>query len=424
MRLSVQPLLNIKMKQNLPGSRHTIMWAVILCYLLPFIGLSAYGALASHALKNWNLLSLGLLFSSMGSLAIFLLLTRWERAWSDHLSTSQETAIPEEIPLSPYTQAAPQEQIVSEQALKETQQTNNKLASDIETLLEELRQLGMEKERFQQQAQKAGSELEACKLAAYHELDQHKAYINDLQSSLAEQKGLIDKKQQQITLLETKVSDLTYEIKTLLQIAERHSETLSSSIQESDYTYSVAATLPESDLSDTQYEKQVHTAEEASRQLKRCLDIAQKITGSNRFNSQMSSFLDSPADSFALDLRRLCDTLRSESNSTILLYSPKENQALFANNQVKTLTGWSPEKFVQNFNEILDNSLQDWRQALSSLAAKNETTIKLSIKNKNGQNIDVHSHLGLIPTGIFRNHAIAVIYPQTTCSPALETAER
>jgi hypothetical protein len=157
-------------------------------------------------------------------------------------------------------------------------------------------------------------------------------------------------------------------------------------------------------------EKQIRTDEEASQQLKRCLDIAQKFTVSNRFNSQINTFLDSPSDSFALDLRRLCDSLRSEKNSTVMLYSPKENKLLFVNNQVRALTGWSPEKFVQSFQTILyDDST--WKQGISSLSMRSEAQVKLSFKAKTGQDVTANAHLGMIPTGIFKHHTIAIVYP-------------
>ncbi len=119
--------------------------------------------------------------------------------------------------------------------------------------------------------------------------------------------------------------------------------------------------------------------------------------------------LDSPADSFALDLRRLCDSLRSENSCTILLYSPKENQLLFANNQIKTVTGWSPDKFVQNFSDIMQDEAP-WRQGIASLTMRSEAKVDLTFKMKSGQDISVHGLLGLIPTGIFRQHIIAVLY--------------
>ena len=45
-----------------------------------------------------------------------------------------------------------------------------------------------------------------------------------------------------------------------------------------------------------------------------------------------------------------------------------------------------------------------------SLAMRSEAQIQLGIKAKAGNDIIVQSHLGMIPTGIFRQHAIAVLY--------------
>jgi len=211
--------------------------------------------------------------------------------------------------------------------------------------------------------------------------------------------------------LETKVGDLTHEIKTLLHFAETRSASLltdhqaSPTLQESPPSVKVEASF-EPSLS---IENSTQTTQEASQQLKNCLDMAQKIKGSQRFGSQIYSFLDSPADSFSLDLRRLCDRLRSETQSMILLYSPKDNQLLFASNKIKILTGWSPEKFAQIFFEILKDE-SEWKQGIDTLAMHNEAQIQLQLKTKSNQILIANAMLGLIPTGIFRNHIIAVLY--------------
>ena len=228
---------------------------------------------------------------------------------------------------------------------------------------------------------------------------------------MADQKAISEKKQQQVLQLETKVGDLTYEIKTLLKFAEAHSGSLfSNELSEPLQEKSTVSENIEVYVEQPSYtENHTQTAQEASLQLKNCLDIAQKIKGSQRFGSQIYSFLDSPADSFSLDLRRLCDRLRSETQSIILLYSPKDNHLLFASNRIKILTGWSPEKFVQNFFEIvLDES--EWEQGVRSLALRSEALIQVHIKTKSGPNLIVNANLGMIPTGIFRNHIIAVLY--------------
>jgi hypothetical protein len=366
----------------------------------------------------------------MGSLLLYWLMARWEFSWKnfgENLTdgfngqplTAQSIGESEkESTLTNFVKEASNihsnaEVLAAEKALQEAQQINSQLQTEIVSLRSELQQFSKEKEQLHSHLHKAISEADTYKQTCLQQQEQYKIYINDLQSQLVDQKQQAEKKQYQISHLETKVADLTYEIKTLLQIAERHLE------PDTSFTSDKGMFSEDSDVSgpssenqtvENHHEKTVGTSEGASLQLKRCLDIAQKITGSSRFNTQISSFLDSPADSFAIDLRRLCDTLRSENNSTVVLYSPKEDQPLFVNNHVRETTGWSPEKFIQNFNDIIQDSMNDWRQGLASLSLKPETSIQLSLKARSGSNILVRAHLAFIPTGIFRHYAIAVLY--------------
>lgn len=416
------------MKQTRAQSRHMVLWAVIFCYLFPFIGLATFGAFMGRTLNSWFLLCAAILLSSIGSLALYWIMTVWETSWkisSDdsvdntepsvlsvkHLSTLQENAALANFSTNTSSPDLNQEALAAEKALQDLKQTHSQLQFNMSALNDELQQLNQEKERSQQHLNKALADLDTYKQTCLQQQEQYKMYINELQSQLAEQKQQTEKKQYQISHLETKVGDLTYEIKTLLQIAERHLEPDPSLLSDQNM---ISTALDKStsnpEQAERQCEKPVSSSEEASIQLKRCLDIAQKITVSNRFNTQISSFLDSPADSFTLDLRRLCDTLRCENNAAIVLYSPKENQPLFVNNYIREATGWSPEKFIQNFNDIAFESINAWRQGLASLSLKPETAIQLSLKTKSGPNVFMKAHLALIPTGIFRHYAIAVLY--------------
>lgn len=418
------------MKWITSKSRYAILWAVIVCYLVPFIGLSAYSALVARAANSLHLLAVGLLLSAVGSLAMLWLLWLWQKMW--RLSPPPASAPVQPLPAQPdeeviedsfpFSQEIVEEKIELEGLLQEMQEANLQLQLKLEEFSkqaqDEKRQLELERERHQQQAEQAFAELDALKQSSYAQLAQQKNMIAELQEVIAENKASAEKKQQQISQLETKVSDMRYEIRTLLHLAEAHQEPDFAEpppVEAADAHHTRPPPMPDFPFDDDVFnavpEKQICTGAGASLQLRRCLDIAQKITGSNRFRGQLTSFLDSPSDGFTIDLRRLCDSLRSENNSCILLYSPKENQLLFANNQVKALTGWSPEKFVQDFFDILQDSAREWRQGLSSLSMKSEAQIKLSLKTKNGQDIAVRAHLGLIPTGIFRQHAIAVLYP-------------
>lgn len=394
------------MKHQSSISRYSILWVVILCYLLPVI--SVKGLETFTFIDNWNIVAIGLLLTAIGTLLIFWMMFRWESHLSSTIKTSPTESAPQDT--SPH----PSEEVIAElnKILEEARNAHTQLQTEKEALASQVQQSLLDKEQTLQQIQNTLNEWEEFRQESCKQMEQQQTHIQQLQGTIADQKILLEKRQQQTGHLESKVGDLTYEIKTLLQLAEAHSGSIYGTETKSQAP-SPAPFMPAHHAQDEPDspppEKQIRTSEEATMQLKRCLDIAQKITGSHRFNNQLTAFLDSPADTFALDLRRLCDSLRSENTSTILLYSPKENQLLFASNQIRTLTGWSPDKFVQNFSDIIvDESA--WRQGISSLTMRSEAPIRLSLKTKSGNDIILHGNLGMIPTGIFRQHAIAILY--------------
>lgn len=406
------------MKKESLFSRYNLLWTIILCYLTPLLGLSIYGTLIPRESGDWNILSLGFFITSCGSLALFWMMTRWENSLSnqhpnaftanDEFNNDNETIQPSEQK----TAISFEDYDLAKRSLAEAQQTQIRLLTEIDALTETLNQQKLNKEQTSNQADKIQSELEQTKRKARQELEQQQNYIRELQEALADQKNLSEKKQQQMLQLETKVGDLTYEIKTLLQFAEAHSGSLLSHEAPEEKLEILSSQPKPSEPYKDEFifsENPTQTSHEASQELKHCLDIAQKIKGSQRFGSQIYSFLDSPADSFSIDLRRLCDRLRSETHSVVLLYSPKDNHLLFASNQIKTLTGWSPEKFIQNFNEILLEE-SEWKQGVNSLAMRSEAQIQIRLRTKSGPSLVANANLGMIPTGIFRNHTIAVLY--------------
>jgi len=405
------------MKPASSFSRYTLLWIVLLCYLLPVIILSAYSTITDR----WNVLSLGLLITTIGALIIFWMMIRLEANWRTSKATepsqskNMHDTSPQPAISEPVQEPLHAQPPVSLQELEEAKLLNQQQRSEIENLLlqieeinNKIQQTSLDKEDAAKQVQKALTEIDEYKKNTCQQLEHQQGHIQELQEVIADQRAFIEKKQQQTSTLEGKVGDLTYEIKTLLQLAEAHSGSL---YTEPPTTYS-SSFMPQYEYEEPLSiipERQIRTHEEATLQLKRCIDIAQKITGSQRFSNQLNAFRDSAADSFALDLRRLCDSLRSENNSTIILYSPKENQLLFVNNQIKILTGWSPDKFVQNFTDIIQDD-DAWRKGFGSLAMRSEAQFKIPLKTKSGQDISVQVHMGMIPTGIFRHHAVAVLF--------------
>jgi flagellar biosynthesis chaperone FliJ len=394
------------MNKNSSPSRYSVLTAILFCYLLPLAGISGYFLTEGTLGAAWRGWSAALLIAACGSVLLFFLLTSWEARLRFYLLRAEGLSqYPLETPLSVIERInTPSKEDA------EVREANAQLHAQVEGMRAEIDRLIQEKTLLEEQKVQCQQELEACRNGAHEELKQQQQFIRSLQQNIAEQKSALEKKQQQIGQLEGKVNDLTYEIKTLLQIAESHARPAA----EPERPAAFASPLQEKQSDEEegaaamQNEKQICTAEEASLQLRRCLDIAQKITGSNRF-SQMSAFLDSPADSFSIDLRRLCDSLRSETSCAILFYSPKENQLLFANHQIRVLTGWSPEKFVQHFPRLLADEIA-WKNGVAALALRNEVQLKLSLKTRAGHEVELNAHLGMIPTGIFKYHTLAVLY--------------
>lgn len=389
------------MKQKSELSRYSLLLAILICYLAPLLGLSLYGALVPREMSDWNILSLGFLLTSCGSVILFWMMSSWEDSLNlkdrSHAKESENDLKRSEVNLAEYD--------LAKRSLAEAQQTQIHLLSEIDLLTEQMQNLSLANKKMTLQSEKMQMEMDQTKRTAKHQLDLQQNQIRELKELVAEQKAFSEKKQQHMLHLETKVGDLTQEIKTLLQVNEMESS--SSNSKSEDYpTFekNLYETLHEypSEIKNSDDEDQ-----EASKQLQMCLDIAQKIKGSQRFGSQIYSFLESPADNFSLDLRRLCDRLRSEAQSSILLYSPKDNHLLFVSNQIKLLTGWSPDKFMQNFSEILDEA--DWKHGVSGLAMNSEVQIKLRLKTKSSHDRLVNANLGMITNGIFRNHVIAVL---------------
>lgn len=244
--------------------------------------------------------------------------------------------------------------------------------------------------------------------------EQNRILLHEHQQTIHEQRENLEKKQQQITLLEGQVRDLHYEIKTLMEVEERQSIVRfptdrfpSDRLRQREFEF----VIPTEEDEDLAPPPQVHCAEEASQQLKRCLDIAQKITGGQYMNQKPSRLKDLPVENTALEMRRLFDNLRSENQATILLYSPKENKLLFVNNPIKSILGWSPDKFVQQFSSLVIEGAEAWKQSINQLSFKNESYANLLIASKAGHHVSVNCHLGLIPTGSFRHYVLAVLYP-------------
>jgi hypothetical protein len=303
-----------------------------------------------------------------------------------------------------------------QQVATASQKQCEELILQLDQKTEQLQQMTQEKEGVHYQLEQVRQELTFYQQVAREQLKQKDSLISEYTQTIQDLRNTMEKKQQQIGKLESSVSDLTYEIKTLVQISDVDSSTPISKVNP------ISKPMIQSNIPKPPYpleNRELHpntynelttwpSKEEASFQLKRFIDTAQKLTGAMHLG-MTSRLRDLSIDSYALEQRRLFDSLRNETSTTVLVYSQREDKMLFVNNQIKTLLGWNPDRFIMEFPEILAESLPEWKRSLSLLITQNEIQAHLKMKNRSGQAQQVCCFMGAVPSGIFKNHIIGIL---------------
>lgn len=362
-------------------SNHVLI--IFLIYLLPILFWVFYTFHETSLTFSWPITIVGLLLLCFGTAILFALFNAKEEPAIIPLAQEEEISLPETVlPIPDETPKFLQEIDLLQKNLQEKSSLIAK--SDAEML----------KVKEENQAIKEKLQSLNSNLAEKDEDSRRKIEELNLENH---------HKQQAIQQLENQIHDLRYEIKTLLQLTE---------VDYSAFTEQVepkieAPHLPiEEWVEEPPLTGQVTSEEDARRLLKRCLDIAQKMTP----GYQASSLRSLSADPYAFDLRRLGDSLRLEPGALILVYSPKDERILFANAQTKTLLGWGSDKFTQDFSSIIAESLPIWKSSVSQLLTKSEVNLTLTCKTKNDELVPLNTLIGSIPTGVFRSLVIGIVY--------------
>lgn len=383
-------------------NRYSIAGAIAVLYLLPIVILCAYTMDFIAGSMSWKFFSIGLIITSIGSTILFILMCR--------LETSAEP-IAEQLNSDKLSEVIPSNDQSMQESLTEWKQKHGESVKEALSYKEGLQQAVKEKENYQQEWQQASKELATYKNAAEEQLQYKERILQECQQTAREQRTLIEKHQQHIALLESKERDLHYELQTLLQLTSLDNSLLdpksSNSLNKFEGHPSAYAVNNQVNSPATFY-----TPEAAKLQLKRCIDIATKMTGANYFGPNSARSNEFPVDSYNLDLRRLFDSLRDEHNYMLIVYSLKENRVLFVNNQVKNILGWTSEKFVQNSSEIIQEEHETWRTGIRQLSIQPDLQMEVAMKSKMGEAVSLQCYLGAIHTGLFRNHAIGLLYPK------------
>ncbi|MCH9608460.1 MAG: hypothetical protein S4CHLAM45_10360 [Chlamydiales bacterium] len=273
-------------------------------------------------------------------------------------------------------------------SVEKSKEQVNELNLEMDNKLEEMRLAYLEFEDLRQEYTRLEEEYGRYKGEVVGQLKHKDSLLADYQHTITEQRAIIEKKQLYITKLEGKVRDLMYEIRSLLQIEDPLLEQIPIAKEEEP--------VPTSG-------KKVY---DHAMQLSRYLDMAEEFTGADHLGGR---FLDSSANQYAIDLRPLFDRLCEETGGILFVYSQFENKFLFANKMVKTLLGWSSEKFMKDFHSIVEIDASQWQCAISELADQRVKKIRLISQVKGGGERPLDCNMGVITKGPFANYIIGIM---------------
>lgn len=358
------------------NSRPLFYAAFAVLYLLPLL-LFALHTLSSDG--RWIALGWGGLIGGIG-LWVFAILFRW---WEGQFAIAE--------PLL---------------AEGEEQRRVFALQGELEERMADYDFLVQERHRLERDVLDQGEELVRTREALELAVQERESILAEYQQAVSKQRASIETKQERIAQLENKVRDLSFEIRTLLQVDEM--EVAAPSVRPRHVVHQEVDEwvdqLPASS------DPEVRTQYDASLLLKRSLQTAQSLTAAHYMPGRSGRFRDLSLESLTIDLRRLFDRLRHESGGVVCVYSRAEHRLLFANERVRALFGWSPERFVKEFQTLIAGGVREWEEAVHNLRAGHERQLRLVVRSKTGSEVLVHSLLGLVPQGAFEGHVIAIFY--------------
>lgn len=378
------------------GSRPFFLLALLLAYVIPlsFIFYLAIQTVAPSLF--WSLATGGTVTLFFGAVTLYLLAPFGEA------SINKQASVPEP---ALYQSMEEEDFPLHQQTIDDLERKLGLLHHDLFVKEDQLQQFLQEKELWEQKWQNFMEEGEQRSRSQKEEIERLNRFVQELKATINEQRSAMELNLERVSQLECKNDDLRYEIKTLLQVTQNSLKLDHEEGAKDETSYQAkpreSVVIPD---------RPVRTLEEASVELRRCLELTQKFSGSSHA-SGASRYKNVPAGGFALDMRQLFEALRQEQSAMILFYSWNESKPLFVNSVVKTFLGWSPEVFIQKFPEIIADGIQEWRHSLSDLRTKGETLTRLVLKDRSGDDLIVHCLLGRVQNGQFKNHVIAVFYP-------------
>lgn len=404
------PSQETQIKPPFSLTRQTIYLLLLGCLFLPIMIVSLYAVRALGV----EILFVALLSAIVGLSGGWYLLRTWEQKMQRTVSQLVKSRMqqfssappPNEVELlreeMEKTRLAYEHQIdLLQSSVAKSKDQVHQLNLEMGKKLEQMRVAYLEFEDLRKEYLRLEEEYAHSREETQKSLKQKEAVIAEYQKTMAEQRMIIEKKQRYIAKLEGKVRDLMYEIRSLLHLEELPAEGGEGAEQSviDDYLPATTQTTP--------YDFSV--------QLQRYVEKAENLTGADHLGyvgGKSPRFLDMSLDSYAIDRRRLFDSFRDETAGILFIYSLFEKKFLFVNQLVKTLMGWSTEKFMKEFPHLVTKGYPEWVEALSKIKGMRESQCRLLILTKEGRQKQFECYMGIVSKGPFSNHVIGLLKPQ------------
>ncbi len=384
-----------KFSVRLRLSRNHFFLLLFSSFLLPLFVTSG-AALLHPEVVLW----VAFLSSSLCGCCLFFLLKQWERRMRASVEqlVKKKCNLVGQLPDVAEWQRGYEHQIdLLQSSVVKSRAQVNALNLEMENKLVEMRRAYLEFEDLRRDSRRLEEEHRLFKRETEEQFGQKETMLGEYQRTIQEQRAIIEKKQTYVTQLESKVRDLMYEIRVLLQLEE-----------------SVTNALPPMDMLNREEVHEYYLGNQMPSfdidlQLSRYVDKAEQFTGAEHLgylNGKGPRFWNG-SQSYAIDLRRLFDLLREETTGVIIFYSPTEKKILFANNYVKTLLGYSPEKFVNDFPLIVKAGYRLWQEALEKIESTKR--LPLILVTKKGEELKLKCEMRVVIKGPFAGHVMGLI---------------
>ncbi len=378
------------MYENREKLRQSIIVTILAAYFAPVLLFTIFSLNFMELSQRWLFFSSSLLAAVIGTILLIVSMLFWE---------SQQDIRSEPIPAAP----VPEKKETSEPSpdiLKAAMIREKELKTKLDHAKQKWHSKKTEFDTLQAQFKKVQHDFESLQIYSEEQLKKKDRLLAEYAQTVNELRGAMERKQDQIEKLQDSVSDLSYDLDTLLKLSNFDSVKEAGEGNKSHEEASPVKELPRT--------PSTFCAQDASSLLKKCINVAQKLT-SNQFTTS-SRFRELPINSTALDQRRLFESFRSETSCLIVMYSMKEGALTFANDMTKHMLGWTPDKFVQEFSHLFQEGQEEWRTALQSLSHQSEAICRFTLKTRLEEPLSFACHMGMIPTGVFKNYVVGVLY--------------